>query len=168
MSVTPAAPLRLEACTGPVAPASDRVRLTYEERTRGRLPVRLESGAEATLALPRGSTLRHGDRLLADDGRVVEVLAAAEPLLEVSAADAVTLARAAYHLGNRHVAVEVRDRGLRVARDAVLERMLRGLGLDPVAVDAPFDPEGGAYGQSHSHVGDTNRLAPIIHEYRRS
>ena len=168
MSSTAAPPLRLEACSQPSAPASDRVRLTCEQRTRGRLPVRLESGLEATLALPRGGVLRHGDRLLADDGRIVEVLAAAEPLLEVAAADAVALARAAYHLGNRHVAVEVRDGGLRVARDAVLERLLRGLGLEPVAVDAPFDPEGGAYGQSHSHLGDTNRLAPVIHEYRRS
>jgi urease accessory protein len=168
MSPTAPAPLRLEAGPDPTAAAADRVHLSYEERTRGRLPVRLASGVEATLALPRGSVLRHGDRLVASDGRVVEVIAAPEPLLEVQAGDAVLLARAAYHLGNRHVAVEVRDHGLRVVRDAVLERMLRGLGLDPVDVDAPFEPEGGAYGHSHGHLGDTNRLAPVIHEYRRS
>ncbi len=168
LPATSPAPLRLEAGPAPAAAASDSVCLTYEERGRGRLPVRLASGVEATLALPRGTTLRNGDRLLASDGRVVAVLAAAEPLLEVAVGDAVLLARAAYHLGNRHVAVEVLGHGLRVARDAVLERMLRGLGLNPVEVDAPFDPEGGAYGRSHSHLGDTSRLAPVIHEYRRS
>jgi urease accessory protein len=86
----------------------------------------------------------------------------------VDVADDALLARAAYHLGNRHVAVELRAHGLRVARDAVLERLLRGLGLAPVCVDAPFEPEGGAYGHSHAHLGDAARLAPVIHEYRRS
>lgn len=161
-------PLRIEARAAPDAPVSDHVRLTFEERARGRLPVRLERGAEAALALPRGTPLRHGDRLLASDGRVVEVLAATEPLLHVDVADAALLARAAYHLGNRHVAVELRAGALRVAQDGVLERLLRGLGLEPVRVDAPFEPEGGAYGQAHTHVGDAGRLAPVIHEYRRS
>lgn len=167
MSVTDPALLRIESRLGAAADASDRVRMTYEERTRGRLVVRLDSGTEAALALPRGVTLRHGDRLLASDGRVIAVDAAVEPLLHVAIPDPRLLARAAYHLGNRHVAVEVREAGLRVARDAVLERMLRGLGLEPVAIDAPFEPEGGAYGQAHSHVGDASRLAPVIHEYRR-
>jgi urease accessory protein len=160
--------LRIEARAEPAAPASDRVRLTFEERARGRLVVRLESGLEAALALPRGATLRHGDRLLASDGRVVEVLAASEALLHVEIHDATLLARAAYHLGNRHVAVELRAGSLRVAPDAVLERLLRGLGLVPVRIDAPFEPEGGAYGHSHAHLGDAARLAPVIHEYRRS
>jgi urease accessory protein len=167
MSSAPPAPLRIDALAGAAAVASDGVRLTFEERTRGRLLVRLDSGAEAAVALPRGAALRHGDRLLASDGRVVEVRAAPEALLHVDVGDPAMLARAAYHLGNRHVAVEVRERGLRVARDAVLERMLRGLGLQPVPVEAPFDPEGGAYGQAHTHLGDAGRLAPVIHEYRR-
>lgn len=160
--------LRIEARAAPDAPVADRVRLTFEERTRGRLPVRLESGAGAALALPRGAPLRHGDRLLASDGRVIEVLAAAEPLLHVTVTDATLLARAAYHLGNRHVAVELRTGTIRVADDSVLERLLRGLGLEPTRVDAPFEPEGGAYGQAHTHLGDAGGLAPVIHEYRRS
>ncbi len=166
MPSPPLIPLRIEARAEPSAPASDHVRLPFEDRARSRLVVRLDSGAEAALQLPRGAALRHGDRLLASDGRVVEVLAAPEPLLDVAVADPGQLARAAYHLGNRHVAVELRERGLRVARDAVLERMLRGLGLDPVPVDAPFEPEGGAYGQAHAHHADVGRLAPVIHEYR--
>lgn len=168
MSTTAPDPLRIEARADPAAIASDRLCMTFDERTRARLVVRLESGIEAALALPRGAALHHGDRLLASDGRVVEVAAAPEPLLHVEVKDPVLLARAAYHLGNRHVAVELGGDGLRVARDAVLERLLRGLGLEPVPVDAPFDPEGGAYGQAHTHLGDADRLAPVIHEYRRS
>ena len=168
MPSTPPAPLRIEAFADASATVSDRVRLTSEERARGRFVARLESGVEAAIALPRGATLRHGDRLRASDGRTVEVLAAPERLLHVDVADASALARAAYHLGNRHVAVELRPGGLRVARDAVLERMLRGLGLEPTPIDAPFDPEGGAYGQAHAHPGDAGRLAPVIHEYRRT
>jgi len=168
MSTMAPSPLRIEARADPAAPASDRVRMTFAERTRARLLVRLDSGVEAALALPRGAALRTGDRLLASDGRIVEVVAASEPLLQVAVTDAASLARAAYHLGNRHVAVELGDSTLRLARDAVLERLLRGLGLAPVPVDAPFEPEGGAYGQAHSHLGDTSRLTPVIHEYRRT
>ena len=168
MSTAPPVPLRIEAFADAAMVASDGVSLTFEERTRGRLPVHLDSGAEAAIALPRGAALRHGDRLRASDGRVVEVRAAPEALLHVDVADAGLLARAAYHLGNRHVAVEVRPHGLRVARDAVLERMLRGLGLAPEAIEAPFNPEGGAYGHAHTHLGGAGGLAPVIHEYRRS
>ena len=168
MADTSSAPLRIESRADPRAVATDYVQLTYEQRTRGRLVARLGSGAEAAFALPRGATLHHGDRLLATDGRVVEVRASAEPLLEVAVADATRLARAAYHLGNRHVAVELRTGALRVAQDAVLERLLQGLGLAPSRVEAPFEPEGGAYGAAHSHLGATSNLAPVIHEYRRT
>ena len=168
MSATDSAHLRIEARAAAAAIATDRVRMTFAERARARLVVRLDSGVEAALALPRGAALRHGDRLLASDGRIVEVIAAPEPLLHVEAADPAVLARAAYHLGNRHVAVELGTGRLRVAQDAVLERLLRGLGLEPVPVDAPFEPEGGAYGQAHVHLGDTSHVAAVIHEYRRS
>jgi urease accessory protein len=167
MATTTSVSLRIEAHADSAAIATDRVRMAFEERTRARLVVRLDSGAEAAVALPRGTALRHGDRLLASDGRVVEVVAAPEPLLHAAVADPALLARAAYHLGNRHVAIELRSGALRVARDAVLERLLRGLGLEPVPVDAPFEPESGAYGQAHAHLGDTSRLAPVIHEYRQ-
>jgi len=160
--------LRIASRADAGAAPSDRVRLTYEERMRTRLLARLESGLEATIDLARGSVLKPGDCLLASDGRIVEVCPALEPLLHVAVADPLTLARAAYHLGNRHVAVELRPEALRVGDDGVLERLLRGLGLEPVRIEAPFAPEGGAYGHSHTHLGDTNRLAPVIHEYRRS
>lgn len=150
-----------------VAP-SDRVRLTYEERTRTRLLARLDSGLEVAIDLARGSVLKAGDCLLASDGRIVEVCPALETLLHVAVEDPLTLARAAYHLGNRHVAVELRPGALRVGDDGVLERLLRGLDLKPMRIEAPFAPEGGAYGHSHTHLGDTSRLAPVIHEYRRT
>jgi urease accessory protein len=163
-----AMPLRLEPSSDAGAASADRLCLTYEQRTRSRLLVRLDSGAEAAVVLPRGTHLRDGDRLQADDGRVVVVAAAPEPLLEVRIDDASRLARAAYHLGNRHVAVQICDGALRIADDAVLERMLANLGLAPYRIAAPFEPEGGAYGHSHAHAANGSRLAPIIHEYRRS
>ncbi len=161
-------PLRLEPVTNATGTASDRISLTYEERTRSRLLAQLESGTEAAVVLPRGMRLRGGDRLQAPDGAIVEVIAAIEPLLEARIGDATQLARAAYHLGNRHVAIEIREGMLRIAYDAVLARMLSNLGLDSSQVDAPFEPEGGAYGHSHAHAADGARLAPVIHEYRRS
>ncbi len=163
---TASTPLRIEARAEAGAGASDRVRLCFADRCRSRLVTRLESGAEAVIALPRGAPLRHGDRLATTDGRIVEVIALAEPLLHVEASDPRLLARAAFHLGNRHVAVEVGDRTLRVPADAVIERMLRGLGLAPQHVDAPFEPESGAYGEGHRHDGDTARISPVIHEFR--
>jgi urease accessory protein len=160
-------PLRIEARAAAGAPVTDHVWLTFEDRTRSRLVARLGSGVEATVLLPRGVVLRDGDRLQAADGRVVEVRAAPESLLDVAVAEPELLARAAYHLGNRHVAVALRPGGLRVARDTVIERLLRGLGLDPQPIDAPFEPEGGAYGPAHTHRGESGRLAPVIHEFRR-
>src|SRR5690606_22565244 len=128
---------------------------------KSRLRTRLESGEEIGLFLPRGTVLRGGTKLRAQDGRIVEVRAAHEPLLEARCADPTLLARAAYHLGNRHVAVEVGASSLRLQPDSVLAQMLRGLGLRVCAIDAPFEPEAGAYAHAHSH--GTGR----IHQYRR-
>ena len=161
-------PLRLEPATNATGAIWDRACMTYVERTRSRLLVRLESGIEAAVVLPRGTRLQGGDRLQSTDGTIVLVIAAIESLLEARIDDASQLARAAYHLGNRHVAVQIQDGALRIAYDAVLERMLLNLGLSPSRVDAPFEPEGGAYGHSHAHAGEGARLAPVIHEYRRS
>lgn len=158
-------PLRLEAAPEGAGPPTDAIRLTYEQRLRTRLAAHLESGTEVTLVRPRGTTLRIGERLIAADGRIVEVLAAPEALLEVHTSDPVLLARAAYHLGNRHVAVEVRAQSLRTVRDPVLAPLLARLGLAPSAIDAPFDPEGGAYGHSHA-LAPERGAAPIIHEFR--
>ena len=113
----------------------------------------LDSGEEAGLFLERGSVLRHGDLLLADDGRVVEIQAAPETVSTVYTDNGLVLARAAYHLGNRHVALQVGPGWLRYVHDHVLDDMLRGFGLAVIVEQAPFEPEGGAYvAAPHSHA----------------
>ena len=140
------------------APATDRLELDFNTRSKSRLRARLASGAEVGLFLPRGTILRGGDRLLASDGRVVAVVSAPEELLEVRCATSLALARAAFHLGNRHVAVEVGLDGggdwLRIQADHVLEGMLVGLGALVSSLRAPFEPEAGAYAPGHQHPGD--------------
>ncbi len=130
---------------------SDRLVLPYDARRKSRQRVMLVSGEEMGYVFPAGTVLRHGDRLLAGDGRVVEVAAATEDLLEVRARDTFQLIRAAYHLGNRHVPVQLGDQFLRFQPDHVLGEMLLGLGCTVSEVAAPFDPEGGAYG-AHAHA----------------
>lgn len=145
-----------ESLTTVDTPASDRLVLPFEARCRSRQRVRLASGDELGYVLPGGTVLRHGDRLLTDDGRVVAVEAAPEALLEVRTADRLLLIRAAYHLGNRHVPVQIGEDSLRFPPDHVLGEMLVRLGCEVGEVDAPFDPEGGAYGahapaDTHGH-----------------
>lgn len=136
-------------------PAAVQLVLPFELRQKSRLRVRLSSGVEAGLFLERGGVLRGGDLLLADDGTVVEVVAAAETVSTVSALDAGHLLRAAYHLGNRHVPVQIRAGWLRYGHDHVLDDMVRGLGLTVLVEEAPFEPESGAYGYSHTHERGT-------------
>ena len=131
--------------------------LPFGERSKSRLLALLDNGEEAGLFLERGSVLRHGDLLLADDGRVIEVQAASETVSTVHTADAVMLARASYHLGNRHVALQIGAGWLRYQHDHVLDDMLRGFGLEVQVDEAPFEPEGGAYvAASHSHAHSHN------------
>jgi urease accessory protein len=126
--------------------------LPFELRSKSRLRTVLSTGEEAGVVLERGTVLRGGDLLLADDGRVIEIVAAAEQVSTVRASDASSLARAAYHLGNRHVALQVGPDWLRYLRDHVLDDMVRGLGFTVIIEEAPFEPEAGAYGaHSHSH-----------------
>ena len=122
-----------------------RLELPFDSRQKSRLRTHLASGEDVALMLPRGEMLRGGDLVVASDGRVVEVVAAAERLLHVECASATELARCAYHLGNRHVPVEVGKDFLRLAEDHVLEKMLAGLGAKLTHVTAPFEPEAGAY-----------------------
>jgi urease accessory protein len=133
------------------AAATDALVLDFDGRTKSRLRTRLASGEDVGLFLPRGTILRGGDTLEGSDGRVVAVQSAPEQLLEARCADARELARAAYHLGNRHVAVEVGDGWLRIQADHVLETMLRGLKAEVVSLLAPFEPEAGAYAPGHHH-----------------
>lgn len=133
------------------SPVDDMLELPFAERARTRQRVRLASGREAGLDLPRGSVLRGGERI-AGSGLVVEVRAAAEEVSVVRAA-ASRLLRAAYHLGNRHVAVEIGCGWLAYLHDHVLDDMLRGLGLEPECLVQAFEPEGGAYGgHAHGHA----------------
>jgi len=149
---------------GPQA-ATDTLELDFDARSKSRQRVRLGSGEEAALLLERGTLLRGGQKLRASDGRIVAVVAAAEALLEARCAGTLALARAAYHLGNRHVMVEIGEGGLRIQADHVLEAMLRGLGADVRAIRATFEPEAGAYSHGHSHSHGHNNAQPHDHEH---
>lgn len=125
--------------------------LPFESRIKSRMRVILDDGREAGLFLPRGSSLRDGDYLIAEDGSAVLVRAAPETVSEVRCDDPLQLARACYHLGNRHVALQIAPGLLRYQHDHVLDEMLLGLGLTVTVCQAPFEPEPGAYG-GHGHA----------------
>lgn len=140
----------------------DRLILPFERRQKSRMRVSLESGEEAALILERGMVMRGGDLLLANDGRVVQIVAADESVLHVVADNHRQLARAAYHLGNRHVPLQVGEGWLRLEQDHVLKEMLLGLGMQVVEQSSPFEPEAGAYGGAHHHqTGDALLVRPI-------
>jgi urease accessory protein len=132
--------------------ATDRVVLDYDRRHRRRFAMTGEKGTEFLLDLPEAAALRDGDGLLLEDGRIVEVKAAPEPLAEITAMDGAHLLRLAWHLGNRHLPTQLMGDRLRIRHDHVIEEMLTGLGAKVAGVTAPFDPEGGAYGQAHDHA----------------
>ena len=128
--------------------------LPFESRQRRWLRAKLVSGEDVALRLPRGEVLRGGDLVLASDGSAIEVVAAAEKVVHVEAATPAELTRAAYHLGNRHVPLQVGEGFLRLAEDHVLEEMLRGLGVKITPMEAPFEPEIGAYSSGHHRHKD--------------
>jgi urease accessory protein len=135
----------------------DTVVLDYDERYRRRFAMTGVRGFGFLLDLPEAVMLRAGDGLKLEDGGIVEVVAAPEPLAEIRAADSAALTRVAWHLGNRHLPTELTKRSLRIRRDPVIEDMARGLGATVVAIEAPFNPEGGAYvraagGHDHDHA----------------
>jgi urease accessory protein len=132
------------------ASAVDRVVLDAEERQRRRSVLTGENGTTFLLDLAKPTMLHDGDGLLLDDGAIVRVVGKPEPLVEIAAASSPDLARLAWHLGNRHTDVQVVGDRLRIRRDHVLEEMLRGLGARLTPIEAPFDPESGAYSQ-HGH-----------------
>lgn len=133
------------------AKAADTIVLDYEGRHRRRVVMQGVRGTEFLLDLPEAVILRNGDALVLEDGRLVEIVAAPEELAEVRCGDARQLARVAYHLGNRHVNVEVLANRLRIRRDHVLEEMVRGLGAKVAHIEAPFEPDSGAYEAAESH-----------------
>ena len=136
-------------------PAVDRVLIDWDRRHRRRILLRTEGGADLLLDLPQAVRLRGGDGLLLDGGGVVRVEARPEPLLELHAHSADALVRIAWHLGNRHLPVQLLDGRVRIRADHVIADMVRGLGGHVAELSAPFDPEAGAYaGGHHHHHGD--------------
>ncbi len=133
-------------------PATETVCLEFRLREKARQRATLNSGEVIALMLPRGILLRGGDILESETGRRIGVVAADEAVSTVCCDDSVTLARIAYHLGNRHVRLQVGRGWVRYLKDHVLDGMVRGLGAAPASHEAPFEPEAGAYhGESHSH-----------------
>ena len=126
--------------------------LPFGDRQRSRLRTQLDSGEDVGLMLPRGRVLRDGDCLRASDGRIIEVRAALETVSTAYSDDAQLLARAAYHLGNRHMPLQVGSGWLRYRHDHVLDEMVKGLGLAVQTEQASFEPESGAYHGGHQHL----------------
>jgi urease accessory protein len=129
----------------------DRVVLDFDQRHRRRILMRGEGGTEFLLDLEQTRRLAHGDVLRLEDGRRIAVIAAAEPLAEITCPDMAGLVRIAWHLGNRHLPTVLDGRRLLIRRDHVIEDMARGLGGSVRAVEEPFNPEGGAYAGGHGH-----------------
>src|SRR4051794_3860039 len=140
----------------------DKLKLPFELRQKSRLRATLESGEDIGLILPRGNVMRGGDVVKAADGRSIQIVAAPEKLLHIESS---SLAKVAYHLGNRHVPVQVGEAFLRIAEDHVLEEMLRKLGATVSHVEAPFEPEAGAYAGGHQHQHDEMGHGGKIHEF---
>ena len=156
------------------APA-DTVVLDFDGRYRRRVAMTGVGGLEFLLDLTEATMLRGGDGLRLEDGRVVEVLAEPEPLAEIRAADPLAIIRIAWHLGNRHLPTEMLPKALRIRRDPILEAMAEGLGARVIALEAPFNPEGGAYAKAegaaaerhdHDHAHTQGHGVSGEHSYR--
>ena len=135
-------------------PAADTVLVDFDRRHRRRIVLQTEAGSELLVDLAHATRLRDGDGLRCDDGRVVRVVARPEPLLDIHAHGPAALVRIAWHLGNRHLPVQLLGAHIRIRADHVIADMVRGLGGHVTAIDAPFDPEAGAYaagGHIHDH-----------------
>jgi urease accessory protein len=131
------------------------ITLTFDDRKKSRRRCRLDDGTEVSVLLERGNILRGGDVLVAEDGTMAVVRAKPELVTTVLAQDPWTLARAAYHLGNRHIPLQIGEGFVRYEHDHVLDELVRGLGLEADIGMEPFEPEGGSYargdGAGHHH-----------------
>ena len=146
-------------------PLYGRLRLPFDLRQKSRQRATLESGEEVAIALARGEVMRGGDLVVAAGGQVIEVVAERESVMHVECDTAPALARIAYHLGNRHVPVQVAEGWLRFAADPVLAKMVEGLGGKLTVLDAPFEPEAGAYAPHHRHDNESGH-GGRIHEFK--
>jgi len=127
------------------------VRLTFAQREKARQRVQLTDGTQIAINLQRGQIMRGGEDLVSASGRRVRIEAATETVTTATCADALHLARIAYHLGNRHVSLQLGPGWVRYLQDRVLDEMVRGLGAVVEVHTAPFEPEAGAYGGHHHH-----------------
>jgi len=143
---------------------ADTIVLDFDGRHRRRMMMTGTRGLEFLLDLPEAIPLRGGDALTLEDGRLIEVVAAPEKLFEIRGHDPYHLVRVAWHLGNRHLPTQITPKTLRIRRDHVIKDMLIGLGARIIEIEAPFDPEGGAYVEgSHGHSHDAHRHATHDH-----
>jgi urease accessory protein len=152
-------------------PPADTIVLDFDDRHRRRMAMTGTRGLEFLLDLEHAIVLRGGDALVLDDNRLIEVVAAPEPLLEIRGADPQHLVRIAWHLGNRHLPTQITARGLRIRRDHVIEAMVQGLGARVIEIEAPFDPEGGAYadgGHAHAPASEPHDHAAHDHAHGHS
>ncbi len=140
--------------TRPAHGPADTITLDETARNRRRMAMTSDHGIGFLLDLPEARLLRHGDGLLLDDGRIIEVRARPEPLYRVAGADPLHLLQLAWHLGNRHCPSQIAEDHILIRRDPVLKTMLEGLGATVSDTEAPFDPEGGAYDTRHDHGHD--------------
>lgn len=147
-------------------PPADTVVLDFDDRHRRRMTMTGTRGLEFLLDLEAAVALRGGDALVLEDGRLIEVVAAPEPLIEIRGSDPHHLVRVAWHLGNRHLPTQIMPKGLRIRRDHVIEAMVKGLGARVIEIEAPFDPEGGAYaGGGHGNAADDHRHDHAAHDH---
>ena len=147
-------------------PPADTVVLDFDDRHRRRMAMTGTRGLEFLLDLENATVLRGGDALVLDDDRLIEVVAAPESLAEIRGADPQHLVRIAWHLGNRHLPTQITARGLRIRRDHVIEAMVKGLGARVIEIEAPFDPEGGAYADGgHAHAPESQPHDHTAHDH---
>jgi urease accessory protein len=146
--------------------AADTVVLDFDDRHRRRMAMTGTRGLEFLLDLENAVVLRGGDALVLEDSRLIEVVAAPEPLIEIKGSDPQHLVRLAWHLGNRHLPTQIMPKGLRIRRDHVIEAMVKGLGARVIEIEAPFDPEGGAYaGGGHAHAPEGDQHGQAAHDH---
>jgi urease accessory protein len=147
-------------------PPADTVVLDFDDRHRRRMAMTGTRGLAFLLDLENALALRGGDALVLDDNRLIEVVAAPEPLIEIRGADPQHLVRLAWHLGNRHLPTQIMGKGLRIRRDHVIEAMVKGLGARVIEIEAPFDPEGGAYASGgHAHAQESASHGHAAHDH---
>ena len=139
--------------------------LPFELRQKSRFKTRLDDGRDAGVFLPRGHLLRGGDCLKTTDGDIVEVRAADETVSTIYSNSPLELARACYHLGNRHVNLQITEKWIRYLHDHVLDEMVAGLGLKVTVEEAGFEPEAGAYGGGHRHGDEHDHSHSHDHDH---